>query len=276
MKRIELTNSAKLKEDYIKVFDDWYHKNQSQWNEFRTQEDGLKIFPENLFDILIAEPSDSVKWYYQYTNESICVEGQERIKQIFRYKGQNQSIIAKFFMDHSEEMGISTCHYCDTAYINIYHMGKKLRSHFDIDHFLPKSKCPVLSLSLFNLIPSCPVCNERLKREGVLGKIPEETLMLNPYHKEYAFDEEVKIHVIPTEAYHSIRYQDFPDKYKIQFKTESEVYQEELDTFKLNERYDFHKCEALRLLDIMQDYPDTHIEMISFYISLMRKFVRIS
>lgn len=55
------------------------------------------------------------------------------------------------------------------AYINVYtETGKGVaKRQFDIDHFLPKGKCPPVALSLFNFVPSCPVCNERIKREDL-------------------------------------------------------------------------------------------------------------
>ncbi len=33
-----------------------------------------------------------------------------------------------------------------------------------LDHWLPKSKFPLLQLSFFNLIPSCEICNTRVKK----------------------------------------------------------------------------------------------------------------
>lgn len=261
MKRIKCDNIEILKKDYLNAFDGWCDKHQRQWYALRYS-NGLSFFPERLQDILIAKPSDLAEWYYKYVTISLDNEILREINRIFRYKGQNRSTIAEFFMNHSTTLGISTCHYCESAYVNAYRIGNRQLNHFDIDHFLPKSMCPIISLSLFNLVPSCPVCNERLKRELILGDKEEETSTLNPWTEGYDFDNKVEIIIIPLEAYHSLRYQDNPEKFEIVFKSISEIYQKEIKMFKLEERYGFHKCEALRLLDLMQDYPESHINMI--------------
>jgi hypothetical protein len=36
----------------------------------------------------------------------------------------------------------------------------------DIDHYLPKSKYPHLACHPYNLVPICPICNQRIKRES--------------------------------------------------------------------------------------------------------------
>ena len=67
---------------------------------------------------------------------------------------------------------------------------------------------------------------------------------------------------------------DNPDKFKIVFVTRSKEYENEIELFKLNERYDFHKCEALRLLDLKQDYPDSHIKMIAGLLDREEEYIQ--
>jgi hypothetical protein len=58
------------------------------------------------------------------------------------------------------------CPYCHQAYaftIMPYGSNKSFRP--TLDHFYTKSKYPYLALSLFNLVPSCYVCNSSLKGE---------------------------------------------------------------------------------------------------------------
>ena len=64
------------------------------------------------------------------------------------------------------------CPYCDITKID-----KDLVS---VDHFLPKSKLPVLSIYPENLIVSCKACNESIKGEKI--KIP----IAHPYYEELA------------------------------------------------------------------------------------------
>jgi len=64
-----------------------------------------------------------------------------------------------------EENELYICPYCEKNYINIVYIDDKtLRP--DLDHFYPKALYPFLGCSIENLIPSCQVCNSRLKRDN--------------------------------------------------------------------------------------------------------------
>lgn len=56
-------------------------------------------------------------------------------------------------------LGVRTCPYCNRNYITSY--GEK--STADLDHFYQKKQYPLFALSLFNFVPSCSVCNSRMK-----------------------------------------------------------------------------------------------------------------
>lgn len=59
-------------------------------------------------------------------------------------------------------IGIRTCPYCNRNYISSYgERGNK--STADLDHFYQKKQYPLFALSLFNFVPSCSVCNSRMK-----------------------------------------------------------------------------------------------------------------
>lgn len=74
---------------------------------------------------------------------------------------------------------LRVCPYCNRQYITpIITKTKRLRA--DLDHFWPKSKYPIFSMSLYNLIPSCKFCNSSLKHEEDPGKDA-----LHPYHDNY-------------------------------------------------------------------------------------------
>ncbi|WP_435522677.1 HNH endonuclease [Chryseobacterium indoltheticum] len=65
----------------------------------------------------------------------------------------------------SEKMNVRVCPYCNHNYIFTLNVAEsksenKITSKPHFDHYLPKSKYPILSLSLYNLIPSCSVCNK--------------------------------------------------------------------------------------------------------------------
>ncbi len=113
-------------------------------------------------------------------------------KLVERYKKDNKSIISKVvstlgkdklheylkyifnFQDYSTNHGyrfvelvnIKVCPYCNMNYIfSATSKPADKGTRPDIDHFYPKSDYPWLALSLYNLIPSCKVCNHKKRNE---------------------------------------------------------------------------------------------------------------
>lgn len=70
-----------------------------------------------------------------------------------------------FHLNFKKENNIEVCPYCDMdTTINI--------SNNEIEHFLPKSKFPFLSMNAYNLIPSCNACNKKTEGKGSDVKLP--------------------------------------------------------------------------------------------------------
>ena len=68
-----------------------------------------------------------------------------------------------------EMMNVKSCPFCNRQFI-ITNSEAGVRP--DFDHFLPKSKYPVLAVSFYNLIPICSTCN---KKKG------NKRIRINPY-----------------------------------------------------------------------------------------------
>lgn len=196
-------------------------------------------------------------------------EIKERLRKVFNYDSNyRDNYITPFFREHAEELKLYTCHYCDIAYINSfdYHdprEGWKKKSHFDLDHVIEKSSYPFLALSLFNLVPSCPVCNERLKGVKPLAKTDRILKLLSPTSPKYNFDGSVRITLLPLDEYKR-PFIEHPEDYELKFDChKNKEYDKMVTCFRLNERYDFHKCEALRIKDLKTKYPDANIMTIA-------------
>lgn len=142
----------------------------------------------------------------------------------------------------------------------------KLRNHFDIDHFLPKSKCPIVGLSLYNFVPCCAVCNEKLKGADELGcneygaDDRAKWLMLSPTSDLYSFENDVTIKIDPLPS--EIKIIKDADDYQLSFSPSNSKYEPVIREFMLEERYNYHKNEALRLHDLLVDYPKSRIKML--------------
>lgn len=113
-------------------------------------------------------------------------------KTIFNYKnfiaGQQEAYWLLRRLD------IRVCPYCNRMYTVTLPTKEELKSEEDFkttratfDHFYPKSHYPYLALNLFNLVPSCGVCNSNKSDSG------QE--ILYPYDE--AFDKNVVFRLIP-------------------------------------------------------------------------------
>lgn len=137
------------------------------------------------------------------------------------------------------------------------------QNHFDLDHVLDKGKCPIISLSLMNFVPSCQICNQRLKHTSLLGHDIKSWCKLSPTSLLYNFDQNVKIRVIPISHISPISYMKNSDNFRIIFDCQDIDYQHFVNIFKLEDRYNYHKIEALRILDLRQRYRPKAILSIS-------------
>ena len=77
----------------------------------------------------------------------------ELLDNIFRYDRYSNRIVA---VEILKKMKVTVCPYCNRQYIFTLSNGQ-VRSQFD--HYYPKSRYPYLALSLYNMIPSCSICN---------------------------------------------------------------------------------------------------------------------
>lgn len=89
-----------------------------------------------------------------------------------RYENFRQSTTAIWFYD---VLDLKACPYCNAQFIISVSKSGKLLCHFD--HIYPKSIYPYLSLSPFNLLPTCSHCNQ--------FKSDEDPYLDNSYHHPY-------------------------------------------------------------------------------------------
>lgn len=77
-----------------------------------------------------------------------------------------------FFLDKVQKSWFYFCCYCWKDRITHFkEKDWKTKRLYDIEHFLPRSKFPDLSVNLYNWIPVCMSCNQRIKKaENPLDK----------------------------------------------------------------------------------------------------------
>lgn len=136
-------------------------------------------------------------------------------------------------------------------------------NHFDLDHVLDKGSCPLVALSLMNFVPSCPVCNERLKHSHVLGVkgLPYEKL--SPTSPKFDFDGNAKFLIIPKSTrFTNINKTKHPDLYDLKLDV-SPDYVPYARIFKLQDRYQYHKLFALHWSDLKFRYNWNRLSMMA-------------
>ena len=220
-----------------------YNTLQTKWENLRTKyftnnslynftiEELLTFDFNKLVDIFLEYTKSKVKFDKQILNSEtkkieIINTMDNDFSLVFNYSNYDDKI-ANFFKRYRKEIGISSCFYCDTAYINTLSTDSKgfeneneyetWKRMFDLDHFFPKAQCPILSLSLKNFIPSCKICNSTIKGSTPFfnlyslsksSNLKKEIEQLSPTSNKYSYTDNIVITVVPpfirnnTQNYH--------------------------------------------------------------------------
>ena len=236
-----------VKVDYYKKIEDIYYadlsnrKYQNKTLEKLYQEKFEKVLGCDLKTLLCSSFDDLLKI-------SLPSVLKDDVKEIFNYQGKYQKHISDIFKEH---LDIHTCYYCNIDFINVFESKeKKTKSVYTIDHIKSKSFHPHLALSLYNLIPSCYICNSKLKRDEDIGDI-------SPTSKQFDFDEKVKFKTFMKNKNLQVKIEeDFELLLKEDF---SNTYDRYIEVFELDGRYSYHKYKVIEMINKRKDYPDSRI-----------------
>lgn len=286
-------------------------------------------FGVKLDDLLTADFKQLVGFYYKYKQTKLSKEQIDELDLLFDYE-HYQPKLAWFFMNPENKFNFSTCHYCNTAYVNAYGLGNSYQSvldfvnsatvsdwrywfsekelsddkidviikgkkytsladfnahkylgkrielykrmmlapdanHFDLDHVLPKAFCPITRLSLFNFVPSCQVCNEKLKKDEELADNESDWLKVSPTYQGSTFDKDVTFKLIPEISCSTFfELMQNRENYRLEFvMPHGGVFENYVTLFRLHDRYNYHKQLALHILDLKERYSEEKVKEIS-------------
>ena len=152
-------------------------------------------------------------------------------------------------------LGLRSCPYCNRNYIGT--TGKK-NLGYQLDHYINKSMYPFFCMSLFNLIPSCGVCN------GGKSAV-DEVDIYSPFEEEPDYDHDLDFAYIPP-----LFAEDGHGYVRISTDIDNPHYERYDATIKalgLNECYKFNKEEADDFIRKMIYYPQSMIRELGQTIS---------
>jgi len=172
----------------------------------------------------------------------------EEVLELFNYKSCRGSLKFIWLVN---ELDVNICPYCNYVHtFKIKHKDNEMIL-FEFDHFVPKVVAPYLSLSFFNLIPSCHICNSTLKGSTI-------------------FTLENYIHPYVDNLHSNIRFSiDKPvlnydvNSFDVEIETISNVTvvkdrsERTYSLFNIQERYNMFKDDILRLNKLSELYTET-------------------
>lgn len=236
------------------IFDDKKNKSlQEIFNKFKEKkinEFDVIFQNKDLQDILTLNQNEIIKILEKNKNKSSL----SRLKYVFDYdKFQNE--ITKFFTDNFD---FRTCFYCNKDFITNFDADKKV-STFQLDHFFDKKNYPYLALSFYNLIPSCYVCNAKIKGSKNTFENSSKTCIA-PNSQNFDFHQKVKFKLFlepSCENLHIKSKDDIDIPLKEQF---TDKYDKYIEIFKLNERYKAHKDIVFEMIQKAELYPESRLK----------------
>ena len=239
-------NRAKSYKDYVNDHEDGIidFLNKLEQN-LKANENILNVYPQKLKEF--NEKFIDLARSHKLIDTHKCKEFKYFLNTIINYRA--------FCDDHSkdrwdayklaEKLGIDVCPYCNQFYTHTVRLPQKrnvVRPQFD--HYLPKSEYPLLALSFYNLVPSCPQCNH-LKGD-------KEECIFHPYfegiEKEISFNYDLKTNL----------------EYHITVKTSNQLtnskIESTLETLHLEGRYQKHTDILEEIIQKKLRYSSEHIK----------------
>ncbi len=226
----------------IKIYYDNLEKIASE--HFEGVRNKVKIPLKELEEIILAKPDKLEEIAEKY--KSYAGEFKNKYSNfITKKKEYNAYKLAK-------KLNVNVCPYCNEN--PTYTIGEETKASQKIrpvfDHFYDKATYPILSLSFYNLIPCCHICNSTLK--GTIEFSLDS--YIHPYHDSFDKEANFGLKIEDVTFYHD------RDGFDISLKDMSEKAENSAKVFEINERYKQHKDLVLELIQKNEMYPDSYLD----------------
>ncbi len=192
----------------------------------------------------------------------------QNVEQIFDYSflGKNKDYTSYTL---TRNLDIRTCVYCNRTYTLTQteygttgeRDGGRIMNP-QLDHYFPQSKYPLLQVSFFNLIPSCDICNSRVKNNFEF----DLNIHSHPYQKEIPqFSFSYRKRYAPEDKGYHVFFQTDDNEINKKAKATSEAMLSDIiyeaHDYELDDLIKLKKAYSQKYLDTLQTFfPGTNFD----------------
>ena len=247
------TKTKRYRKDFI------YYKNN------KTLEKIFDLKDDNLFEKVILADKNKLEFYIEKYIEYLTDNGfqlksietlhtENKRNKVFKELLALHNTYPNFSTEWNKEIvntiNTRTCMYCNREYIINFSDNCITKTTAELDHFYPRSLFPFLSISFFNLIPSCKICNSKLKGD------------YNTYEKKilYPYVENLKDNINFNLKIDKCNFINNKNSFHIELKPKNKKALNSKNLFKLETLYQEHKDIVLELIKKREIYPDSYID----------------
>ena len=243
MNKIEIKN--KTLDEYYKKLESYINQSNTKYNLDDLNCDLLYLFDKDFEEIIKLTPYEMEKLLDKYQSINYT-------NTILQLKNLYETVRNKWVVWIIEQLDILVCPYCNREYIFKFEdtIKNEARVIATLDHYYDKDTYPFLAVSLYNLIPSCHICNSKFKHSKNFYEIKH----LHPYMDD--FDSLVKFKLEINDV--SFSYEE--DGFKIKLDTNDKKAQNNIETFRLGSVYKNHKDIISEILKRNIIYNDDYID----------------
>lgn len=259
MIRIELSNNFSSDSEIIRIYSHLAEQICGSLKEIekcRFVKNGLilEIDEPEIKNFLLA------KDFYNYEFQEITTK---KLKKIFNYKlltsgGRSNEHNRHLIINKMETF---VCPYCNINYITTYNKSSLAYSTSDIDHFYPKKSNPAYGLCLYNFVPSCTVCNSRLKLDKDVRREDYTFPHEEGWGDSVTFEIENILDCVfcNVDANITLRYSEESEEFSQRSQSSAKL-------FYIEERYAAHSDVASKLLEKTIIYSESYQEELNDFI----------
>lgn len=215
-------------------------------------------FDSKIQSLIVGDYNTLEKWIKKLGkfSSSFNSENYEKLKKIFNYD--------KFSADDTwgaygfvNALNLSVCPYCNRSYIHTVVNGK-IRP--ELDHFFVKSQYPYLAVSIYNLVPSCHICNKIKHTKDVF---PKNKRIIHPYSEEFGNSGKFKTDLYGFNLFSNMRKNSLDFDIILDYDENTDLGKKisaSKDTFRLDRLYKFHKDYVKEIIDKRIMYDESRID----------------